>query len=240
MHDLYDRSMRKFIDRKDGGCRLGARLAGVLGDTRAVVVGLARGGVPVAYEVARVLHCPLDVLVVRKVGLPSYPEFAMGAIGEDGVVVVEHDTVESLGVSAAQFARAVADERAELERRIRLYRQGESPIDLEGKVVIIVDDGLATGATARAACEVARARGAERVIVAVPVTSVEAERRIDRVADRTVFLVRAGGPFAVGEWYENFEQTSDEEVIDDLAKARRAQLASAAPKSTPPRGGWVS
>jgi putative phosphoribosyl transferase len=228
--------MTQFIDRKDAGCRLGTRLASALGDCRAVVIGLPRGGVPVAYEVARVLHCPLDVIVVRKVGVPSHPEFAMGAIGEDGVLVVEHDTVEALGVSEAQFARVVADERVELERRIRLYREGESPVNLEGRVVIIVDDGLATGATARAACEVARTRGAARVIVAVPVTSVDAAKRIDRVADSVVSLVRAGGSFAVGEWYENFEQTSDEEVIFDLAEAKHAQLAFAASKSTELRG----
>jgi putative phosphoribosyl transferase len=228
--------MAQFIDRKDAGCRLGTRLVGAFGDCRAVVIGLPRGGVPVAYEVARVLHCPLDVIVVRKVGVPSHPEFAMGAIGEDGILVVEHGTVEALGVSEAQFARVVADERVELERRIRLYRQGESPVNLEGRVVIIVDDGLATGATARAACEVARTRGAARVIVATPVTSVDAAKRVERVADRVVSLVRTGGPFAVGEWYENFEQTSDEEVIVDLAKAKHAQLASAASKSTELRG----
>jgi putative phosphoribosyl transferase len=232
--------MRQFIDRKDAGSRLGARLAEAFSDGGVVVVGLPRGGVPVAYEVARVLHCLLDVIVVRKVGVPSHPEFAMGAIAEDGVVVVEPDTVESLGVSSTQFARVVANERAELERRLRLYRQGEPPVDLKGRVVIIVDDGLATGATARAACEVVRARGAERVIVAVPVSSVLAARRIDRVADRVVSLVRARGSFSVGEWYENFEQTSDEEVIDDLAKARRAQLASSAPTLTRPRGGVMS
>ena len=234
--NLYAWSMRQFIDRKDAGCRLGTRLAGVLSDCRPVVIGLPRGGVPVAYEVARILRCPLDVIVVRKVGIPSHPEFAMGAIGEDGVLVVEHDTVQSFGVSTERFAQVVASERAELERRIRLYRRGESPMNLEGKVVIIVDDGLATGATARAACDVARARGAVRVIVAAPVSSAEAAKRIDRVADRVVSLVRATGPFAVGEWYENFEQTSDKEVIEDIAKAKRAQLASAS-KSTPPQGG---
>jgi putative phosphoribosyl transferase len=228
--------MTQFIDRKDAGCRLGTRLAGVLGDCTAVVIGLPRGGVPVAYEVARILRCPLDVIVVRKVGAPSHPEFAMGAIGEGGVLVVDPDTVGALGVSEEQFARAVADERTELEQRIRLYRHGESPLSLEGSDVIIVDDGLATGATARAACEVARLRGAARVIVATPVASVEAAKRLDRVADRVVSLVRAGGPFSVGEWYENFEQTSNDEVIFDLAEAKHAQLTPSVPASSAPRG----
>jgi predicted phosphoribosyltransferase len=178
----------------------------------------------------------LDVIVVRKVGVPSQPECAMGAIGEDGVVVVEHDTVTSLGVSAERFAFAVADERTELERRIRLYRHGGSSISLEGKVVIIVDDGLATGATARAACAVARSRGAARLIVAAPVTGVAAATRIEKVADCVVSLVLARGPFAVGEWYENFEQTPDEEVVRDLSKARKAHFDSAL-KSNDPRGG---
>lgn len=180
-----------------------------------------------AYEVARVLHCPLDVIVVRKVGVPSHREFAMGAVAEDGVVFEDHDTVESMGVSPEQFARAMADERMELQRRVRLYRQGQPPLKLEGKIVIIVDDGIATGASARAACEVARARGAARVIVATPVSSVGALERLDRVADSVVCLVRANGPFAVGAWYEDFDQTSNEEVIDDLAKARHAQLVPA-------------
>lgn len=207
---------------------MGRRLAEVVDGGDAVVVGLPRGGVPVAYEVASMLHCPLDVIVVRKVGVPSHPEFAMGAIGEDGVVVVEHDTVETLGVSSEQFDRVVSSERAELERRIRLYRKGEPPLRLEGKDVIIVDDGLATGATTRAACEVARRRGARRVVVAVPVASVHAARWIARTADSVIALVRGRGPFAVGQWYQNFDQTSDEEVIDDLAASRRAHLASAA------------
>ncbi len=227
--------MREFVDRVDAGRRLGARVSELLGNSNAVVAGLPRGGVPVANEVARVLHCPLEVIVVRKVGVPGYPEFAMGAIGEGGVVVVERETVDALGVSSTEFARAVADERAQLERRVRRYRHGKSPVGFKGEVVIIVDDGLATGATARAACEVARASGATQVILAVPVTSASAAKELSGVADRVISLVCVEGPFAVGERYENFDQTSDEEVDDLLAKARRVQLATAA--LTPPRGG---
>ncbi len=189
-----------------------------------------------AYEVASILGRPLDVIVVRKIGVPSQPEFAMGAVGEDGVVVVERDTLEALGITQATFDRVVAQERTELDRRIRDYRRSEPPLSLEGQDVIIVDDGLATGATARAACVVARARGAARIIVATPVISDSAAIRLDRVADRVVALVRSGGPFAVGEFYKNFDQTSDAEVRDDLAMARGAHLNA---PTTPgePRGG---
>jgi putative phosphoribosyl transferase len=222
--------VRPFADRKDAGRRLGGRLADVLDTEDAVILGLARGGVPVACEVARVLRCPVDVLVVRKIGVPSQPELAMGAIGEEGVLVVERNTVRACGVSDAEFARVVTSERAELERRVQTYRPGRPPMNLEQKVSIIVDDGLATGASAEAACEVVRARGATRVIVAAPVSSNAAANRMDDLADQFVTLERVGGPFAVGQWYEDFLPTSDQEVIDDLNEAQR--LAGEDPRRT--------
>jgi putative phosphoribosyl transferase len=200
------------------------RLQGVLGDEEVVVLGLARGGVPVAYEVARILHSPLDVLVVRKIGVPFQPEVAMGAIGEDGALVVEHDTMSMAGISELEFERVLGAEREELDRRIRIYHQGRPPMSLENKVVVIVDDGLATGATAQVACHVARARGAARVIVAAPVSSNAAADRIEGVADQFVCLERVGGPFAVGQWYEEFLPTSDPEVID-LIKVSQAETS---------------
>ncbi|MGC2168140.1 MAG: phosphoribosyltransferase family protein, partial [Acidimicrobiales bacterium] len=211
--------MREFTDRQEAGRRLGARLAEGI-ETGVLVIGLPRGGVPVALEVARALRSPLDVIVVRKVGVPGHLELAMGAIGEDGVVIRERGTLEFLRISPQQFARAAAHERAELERRVLLYRRAEPPMKLEARTVIIVDDGLATGASAFAACEVARRRGAARLIVAVPVGSVEAVERMQTVAERVVSLVSARAPFAVGEWYESFDQTTDEEVIEALAAAK--------------------
>src|SRR3954449_3324580 len=157
-----------FADRADGGRRLASLLAH-LRDEHPVVLALPRGGVPVAYEVARALGAPLDVILVRKLGVPVQPELAMGALGEDGVRVLNGDVLRSAGVTAAELAAVEAGQRAELERRTTGLRRRWPRIDLAGRTVIIVDDGIATGATARAACTVARAHGAARVVLAAPV-----------------------------------------------------------------------
>jgi putative phosphoribosyl transferase len=196
---------------------LGVRLASSF--TNVVVLGIPRGGVPVAFEVAVALTSPLDVVIVRKIGVPTHRELAMGAIGEAGATVVENDVVLSQKVSDEQFAEVVARERHELERRVQLYRGATEPREIMGRTVVIVDDGIATGASVRAACQVARLRGASRLVVATPVSSVGAATRLKPEVDEFVSLINVEGPYAVGNWYENFEQTSDEEVLKCLERA---------------------
>lgn len=217
MEVLVDR----FVDRADAGRQLAARLASLSNLADALVFGLPRGGVPVAYEVAVALQLPLEVLVVRKLGVPSQRELAMGAIGEDGVVVVEDDVVVALHVSPEEFANVEARERVELGRRIEKYRGVHAATSLIGRAVVIVDDGIATGATARAACRVARARDAARVILAAPVASKRTVNELRREADEVVVLVTAEGSFSVGQWYEHFEETPDDAVIQCLSRAGR-------------------
>lgn len=215
--------MKRFVDRADAGRQLSTRVGELSGLARCVIVGLPRGGIPVAYEVARELNAPLDVLVVRKVGVPSQPELAMGAIGEGGVQVIDERVMKATHVSAGEFEVVATRERTELERRVLKYRVGDVATPLDGKLVVIVDDGVATGSSARAALRVAKARGASTLVLAVPVISGGALRSlqgdVDHV-DHVVALVVVDGPFAVGEWYEHFDQTSDEEVMTCLSRAK--------------------
>ena len=208
-----------FVDRVDAGRRLAARLQHLHGN--AVVVGLPRGGVPVAYEVARALDAPLDVIVVRKLGVPFQPELGMGAIGEDGVRIINEEVVRLAGISSSELAEVEARERIELERRARRYR-GDRPVEsLKGRTVIVVDDGIATGSTASAACQVARARGAARVVLAVPVAPPGWDVRVGDDADEFVCLETPEFFFAVGQLYADFSQTSDKEVVSCLDRATR-------------------
>lgn len=203
-----------FADRADAGRRLGARLREVLGDAPgALVLGLPRGGVPVAVEVASALSCELDVLVVRKIGYPSNPEVAYGAIGADGVVMTSGG--ES-GALEAALERIRARELAELGRREQLYRAGREPLRLGDRHVVLVDDGIATGATAAAAVRAARALGAVEVTLAVPVAASDARDALAASADRVVVLESPRDFWAVGQWYRHFGQTSDREVIEAL------------------------
>jgi predicted phosphoribosyltransferase len=187
----------------------------------AVVFGLPRGGVPVAYEVAIELGLPLEVLVVRKLGVPAQRELAMGAIGEEGITVIEDDVVAALHVSREEFTAVEERERKELRRRIEKYGGVRVTKSLLGRVAVIVDDGIATGATARAASRVARARDAARVILAAPMASPRTVDELREEVDEVVVLKMAEGPFSVGQWYEHFEATSDREVIECLRRARR-------------------
>jgi putative phosphoribosyl transferase len=207
-----------FDDRVDAGRRLASRLTHLHGDC--VVVGLPRGGVPVAAEVAATLDAPLDVIVVRKLGVPSQPELGMGAIGEGGVRIVNEDIVRETGVRLEELDAVERRERAELDRRVDRYRGGRAAVALAGRTVIVVDDGIATGSTARAACAIVRALGATKVVLAVPVAPPRWADDLGDAADELV-CVATPEPFrAIGPWYRDFTQTSDDEVVTALAAAR--------------------
>lgn len=210
---------RTFVDRADAGRALAAALTRWRGASGAVVLGLPRGGVPVAYEIAQALGLPLDVLVVRKLGLPWQPELAMGAIASGGALVVNDEVLRYLGDRKEAFESVRAQEQSELARRERDYRGTRAPLAMKGRTGILVDDGLATGATMEAAVRALKALEAQRVVVAVPVASVEARDRIAAVADEVVCLMTPAFFSAVGQWYQDFGQTSDDEVRDLLARA---------------------
>ena len=214
-----------FADRTDAGRQLAGRLGHARGRD-VVVLGLPRGGVPVASEVAATLGAPLDVLVVRKLGVPFQRELAMGAIGEDGVRVLNDEVLRLVNVSEADLAATESDERAELERRSRRFRGDRPRVSLKGKTAVIIDDGIATGATARAACEVARAQGAERIVLAVPVAPPETVRSLAEVADEVVAVEQPSWLSSIGQWYGDFRQTSDEEVVALLDEAAVSQSAA--------------
>ena len=216
-----DHLLVRFRDRKDAGRQLAERLQSVRGRD-VVVLGLPRGGVPVAAEVASALGAPLDVLVVRKVGVPGQRELAMGAVGEGGVGVVDERVVRMAHVPPDEFARAGRRERDELEERVQRFRGGRPPLALTGRVAVIVDDGIATGSTARAACSVARAMGAARVVLAAPVCARESGRSLESDADELVCLHSPRHFGAVGQFYDDFRPTSDDEVLELLERAERA------------------
>ena len=211
-----------FDDRVDAGRRLGARLRD-LRDEPVVVLGLPRGGVPVAAEVARALGAPLDVIVVRKLGVPFQPELGMGAVGEDGVRVINPEIVRGAGVSADELAAAEARERAEVARRARRYRGQRPRRALDGRTAVIVDDGVATGSTARAACQIARALGAARVVLAVPVAPPGWQDRIGLDADEMISVVTPTPFHGIGQFYADFSQTTDEEVVARLSPPAKAR-----------------
>ena len=183
------------------------------------MLGLARGGVPVAFEVARALASPLDVLVVRKLGVPFHTELAFGAIGEEDTRVLDTEMIQRLGLSRKRVKATIERERIELTRRVELYRSNRTPLELLGRTVIVVDDGLATGATARVALEIARTRGAEKIIVAIPVSPPETIAELKGLAVKVISLQVPLGFLAVGEWYDDFTQTTDDEVTSLLRRS---------------------
>ncbi|MEU4728642.1 phosphoribosyltransferase family protein [Streptomyces sp. NPDC023588] len=225
----------QFTDRADAGARLAEALRH-LAPERPVVLGLPRGGVPVAFQVARALDVPLDVIVVRKLGVPYHRELGFGAIGEGGVRVISEDIVRSSRVGQQDLAAVERAEEAELARQAARFRGDRPRLDLAGRTVILVDDGIATGSTAAAACEVVRAQGAGRVVLAVPVAPPDAIAWLATEADEVVCLSTPRAFRAVGEWYEDFSQTPDEEVVDLLARAAAATSKSSKSTASGPSG----
>ena len=208
-----------YRDRIEAGKRLAERLADYANRSDVLVLALPRGGVPVAFEVARALHAPLDIFLVRKLGVPGHEELAMGAIATGGVRVINEDVVNYLHVPGEVIDAVAADELRELERRERAYRGNRPAPDVKGKTVILVDDGLATGSTMRAAAAALREQQPARIVVAVPVSAAQTCDEYRMGVDEIVCAVTPEPFHAVGLWYENFSQTTDAEVRDLLARA---------------------
>jgi putative phosphoribosyl transferase len=213
---------RTFADRAAAGAALAGELERRTLTEPLLVLALPRGGVPVAEAVARALNAPLDVMLVRKVGMPGQPELAIGAIASGGIVVREPGIAADFPGLAQTFDRLAADERRELERRERVYRPGLAPLEVKGKTVVLVDDGLATGSTMLAAVRAARVGGAATIVVAAPVASAQAVELVRAEADDLVILQTPVMLFAIGEWYEDFGQLEDAEVCRLLDLHRRS------------------
>jgi len=222
-----------FQDRCHAGRELAAKLLGLAAE-QPIVLALPRGGVPVAVEVARALDAPLDVLTVRKLGAPQNPELAIGAVAEDGTAVLNTALVSRVGITQAQFDRIVEREIRELRRRMERFRDGWEPLDVRGRTVIVVDDGLATGLSDLAAVRALRRRGAARIVVAVPVGSPEAIAMLGEECDEVVCHTIPPELLGVGYWYEDFHPVSDEEVLALLAEVG-ARVPTAAESSHEPR-----
>ena len=209
----------RFKNRIDAARQLAARLSEYAGRPDVVVLALPRGGVPVAFEVAAALAAPLDVYLVRKLGVPGHPELAMGAIASGGVEVLSESLIRDLGIPDTLVQQVAVRERLELDRRDRLFRGERQPAIVRDRTVIVIDDGLATGSTMQAAIVALRQHAPARIVVAVPVGARDTCERLGRIADRVVCLSMPEPFGAVGHWYEEFNQTSDEEVVHLLATA---------------------
>jgi predicted phosphoribosyltransferase len=210
----------RFQDRRDAGQQLARKLTAYADDADVQVLALPRGGVPVAYEVALALHAPLDVFLVRKLGVPGQVELAMGAIASGGVRILNEDVVEALGIPEDVIDAVAAEEQQELARRECLYRGHKPPLDLRGRTVILIDDGLATGSTMRAAVAAVRQQHPARIVVAVPVAAPSTYEEFQAEVDEIVCVFTPEPFHAVGLWYESFSQTTDEEIQDLLDQVR--------------------
>lgn len=208
-----------FQDRFDAGRFLASKLHAYANRSGAVVLALPRGGVPVGFEVAKILNLPLDVFVVRKLGVPGYEELAMGAIASGGIRVVNEDVVEKAGIPEDIIEAVATEEEQELERRERDYREGRPPLNVQGRTVILVDDGLATGSSMRVAVLALRKKRPAQIVVAVPVGAPAACAEFESEVDETICAITPEPFQSVGQWYRDFSQTSDEEVRDLLRRA---------------------
>ena len=209
---------QRFRNRTDAGRHLAEKLAAYANRSDVLVLALPRGGVPVGFEVARAVGAPLDVFLVRKLGVPGYEELAMGAVATGGVRVLNDEIVRGLGISEHEIDTVVARELQELARRERLYRGDRSPPDVTGRTVILVDDGLATGATMRAAVAALRQQQPARIVIAVPTASPDTSEALKAEADDVICVITPEPFFAVGHWYDDFTQTTDEVVRELLAR----------------------
>lgn len=210
-----------YKDRRDAGQQLAGKLMHYRDKPDVIVLGLPRGGVTVAYEIAKALHCQLDILIVRKIGFPGNPELAAGAVSETGTVVLNEDIVSGYGVSREYLERETARQKEEIARRITLYREGRGVPDLAGKTVILVDDGVATGATVKAAISTLKEEGLAKLVVALPVAAKEAEREIAPTVDEWICLQAPAWFGAVGRFYSDFTQVEDEDVVAMLGRNRQ-------------------
>lgn len=208
-----------FVDRKDAGERLASQLVKYK-NKNPYIFGLPRGGVPVAYEVAKALDAPLDTLTTRKLGAPLYPEFGFGAIAPNGIEVINHDVVKRLGLTKRQIMQIKQSQRTEMERRIKKYRGTLEMPDLKGKTVILVDDGIATGVTIQAAVRYLKTFRPQKLVIAVPVGAPDSVKKLQKEVDEVICLYTPDNFNAVGQWYQEFDQTSDEEVLALLNKKR--------------------
>lgn len=218
--------MRRFRNRQEAGQLLALELANYADRKDCVVLALPRGGVPVAHELSQALRLPLDILVVRKLGVPGHEELAMGAIASGGIRIINPHTLSALGISSGDLAEVERRELMEMERRERIYRGNKAPLEVREKTVILVDDGIATGATIRAAIASLHQRGARRIVVASPVAPESVVISLSNVAEEVVCVLKPRDFGGVGWWYEDFSQTSDEEVRSILNLESEPQSAS--------------
>ncbi|MFY3551566.1 phosphoribosyltransferase [Achromobacter insolitus] len=225
-----------FKNRQEAGLLLARQLMRYAGRPDVIVLALPRGGVPVGFQVAAALNAPLDVVLVRKIGMPGYPEYAIGAISSDQSVF-QYEAIEAYGIPPRAIEPIVMRERKELERRESLYRAGRPPLQLGGKVVILVDDGLATGSTMRVALQSVRKKKPARVVVAAPVAAAEVRQELASEADEVICISTPLPFYGVGQWYADFEQTEDEEVIRLLQDAERRHPLAAWMAAPLPYGG---